>query len=110
MSANDELKESDIKECWKATSDIYSECCAELGYSRDSIKGDYWSSSISKEEMIKKREELDNLYLKKILELPTRGLELIIRTHNNGIRRTQRTIDAVSLELLSRSLGDNEEG
>ena len=52
-----------------------------------------------------KRQELNALYLKKVLQLPTVDLDLIIYEHESGtIPRAEETIEAVLGELFERML------
>jgi hypothetical protein len=98
----------DVNISWDATSRIYHQCIQELGYSRQSISLQLEEGDLSRDEYIKLRQNIDDLYLKRVLDLPSDVLELILKTHNNGINRTQRTIDAVQLELLTRSIEQDE--
>lgn len=61
--------------------------------------------------LLKAKEGVDILYLKLMMELPTNTLEDIVFIHELGhIPRTNRTVEAITSELMRRSIfGDSQE-
>lgn len=62
-------------------------------------------------EMLRAKEQIDELYLKRLLGLTTRQLEEIMIAHNEGqIPRMAKTVEAIISELARRSFfGDATE-
>ena len=59
-------------------------------------------------EMIDKKEKIDELYLNKMIALPTKDLMDILFLHeHHKPRRAERTLEAITSELARRSLLDD---
>lgn len=56
-------------------------------------------------DMLKKKVQVDDLYLQKMLSLSTTQLEEIMVVHDNGnIKRMAKTVEAILSELASRTI------
>lgn len=91
------------------TSGIFRQVVVDLGYSHSDIKRMFFEHKITEQEMFEMQENIDKVYCEKVVKLSTHCLELIIYAHKERIMgRAQRTIDAITTELLERELHEKE--
>lgn len=103
------LSKKRLNDLWSTTSDCYSEACKEIGFNNFDLRDWYADDLITEEELALKAEQLDELYRKKICNLPSDVIEDVILANTKGLqRRAQKTIDNLISELLERQLKDEE--
>jgi tRNA A37 methylthiotransferase MiaB len=97
------LKEESEEDLQVAMDFVRAARFAQLGL------GEYEEQEIKK--MVEAKAQVDEMYIAKMIRLPTKQLNDIIKVHQAGvIKRAPRTIEAIVSELTRRSLfGDTNE-
>lgn len=91
------------------TTGIYAQTVIDTGSDNKTLKYDLRMGRVTKIEYREKKKELDDLYNQYVCKLSTKILNMILEVHKaGGIKRSQRTLDAITGELLEREIYERE--
>lgn len=104
------------KAVWAVTSGVYEEVCEELGYSKTDLRTfeqeifDHHHRPMNPpkytfDQLDSMKIAMDDLYCRKLRELPTEQIQEILDTYELGLhRRARKTIDMLHDELANRAI------
>jgi cytochrome c-type biogenesis protein CcmH/NrfG len=99
------LSEDQLKKIWNASQKCYEIACKVMGYSNTDSLHLMMEGKITEDELVDRRDRLDEVYREELRKLPTDILQGMLDAVQAGQqKRAQKTIDTVITELLEREL------